>query len=297
MQRLELFSAPERAVVAIGCFDGVHVAHRTLLSETVSYAAAHGLAPAVFSFRGALPHKGDRLQSEEARLAAFRESGIARVFLADFSEVSMLSPEAFIEDVLKKTCNAAVAVCGEGFRFGKDAVGDAALLSERMTAVVVPSVTDGGVAVSSTRVREALSEGRPEEAARLLGAPYTLVGEVLHGKALGREYGIPTANMPFPEGSCIPKRGVYVTRVTVDGETYGAVTNVGVRPTVEADAAVNCESHVIGYRGDLYGKTVTVQFYRYLREERKFATENALMAQIRSDRKEAEKWLNNAGHS
>jgi riboflavin kinase/FMN adenylyltransferase len=134
-------------------------------------------------------------------------------------------------------------------------------------------------------------------AARLLGAPYTLTGRVTHGRQLGHRLGFPTANMDLPTGLCIPRNGVYAARVGVGESSYPAVANIGVRPTVTADGTVNCESHLIGFSGDLYGKEIRVSLIAFLREEKQFASQNELRLQIDCDRKEAEKWLNSVGHS
>lgn len=297
MQRVDFFDAPEKTVLAVGGFDGVHTAHRVLLSRAVTLANEKGLAPAVFTFAGGLPQKDTLLMSDEERLRIFREEGIARVFLFSFSEVSEMSPASFFEEVLSRICHASYAVCGEDFRFGKGASGDASLLGSFLPTDVIPSITDDEGAISSTRIRRAVRAGDMPLAARLLGTLYTVTGRVTYGKGLGHTMGFPTANVDFSEGMCLPKKGVYSSYVTVDGKRYPAVTNIGVRPTVSLGETPNCESHLIGFEGDLYGKDIRISLVAFLREERQFASQNELRLQIDRDRKEAEKCLNNAGHN
>lgn len=297
MQRVDFYDAPEKTVLAVGGFDGVHTAHRVLLSHAVRRAKEEGLAPAVFTFAGGLPQKDAALMTDGERLRIFRETGVARVFLFSFSEVSEMPPAVFFREVLSRICHASFAVCGEDFRFGRGASGDALLLNSFLPTLIIPSVKDGEGAISSTRIRSAVRAGDMPLAARLLGAPYTLTGRVTHGRQLGHRLGFPTANMDLPTGLCIPRNGVYAARISVDGNSYPAVTNIGVRPTVALGDTANCESHLIGFEGDLYGKDIRVSLLAFLREEKQFASQNELRSQIDRDRKEAEICLKNAGHS
>ena len=138
--------------------------------------------------------------------------------------------------------------------------------------------------ISSTRIRGLLEAGDVAAANRLLGPPHILSGIVTAGKQLGRKLGFPTANLPLPDGVLIPKFGVYATKVTVEGKTYPAVTNIGTRPTVNGKG-VNAECHLLDFTGDLYGKEITVAFYDFLRPEQKFDSLEALKAQIAADTK------------
>ena len=171
MRRVDFFDAPEKTVLAIGGFDGVHTAHRVLLSQAVRRARAEGLAPAVFTFAGGLPRKDAALMTDEERLSIFREAGVARVFLFSFSEVSEMMPDVFFCEVLSRICRASAAVCGEDFRFGKGASGDASLLGSFLPTLIIPSITDGEGVISSTRIRRAVRDGDMPLAARLLGMP------------------------------------------------------------------------------------------------------------------------------
>ncbi len=275
-------------VTALGFFDGVHIAHAALLEKTVAIAREKGLVPAVFTFLDA-PHKtGERLLSFEERLARFEVYGIEVVFAADFAALRSLSPEDFMERVLKGTCRSALAVCGFNFRFGKEARGDSALLSSLLPeSVILPPIELDGGTVSASRVRALLADGRVEEAARLLGAPYTVRGKVLHGKALGRTIGFPTANMK-PK-ALLPKDGVYETRVLLGSESYIALTDIGLRPTAETAGERRMETYIPHFSGDLYGKELSVSFLRRIRGEKQFDSIEDLKAQLARDLAEAER--------
>jgi riboflavin kinase/FMN adenylyltransferase len=278
-------------VTALGYFDGVHIAHAALLEHTVRLAKRLGAVPAVFTFRDA-PHKdGVRLFSYEERLAAFAAHGIEAVFTADFEKVRHLCAERFVEDILIGMCGARAAVCGYNFRFGKGAAGDAAMLQALLPeSYILPAVLLDGAAVSSSRVREALLAGDVEEAALLLGEPYTVSAAVLHGKGLGRRLGFPTANMKPDE--LLPQNGVYETRVAVGGRHYSALTDIGTRPTVEGEGERRMETYILHFKGDLYGQQLPVSFVRRLRGEKHFESAEELIAQLGADVKAIERTKN-----
>lgn len=157
---------------------------------------------------------------------------------------------------------------------------------------IIPAVTLDGVTVSSTRIRALLEQGEAEEAARLLGRPFSLSGPVRHGKGLGSSrLGAPTVNLVPPAGQLVPAYGVYAARVSVGGRVYGAVTNVGVRPTVDIDGGVTVESHLLDQSVQLYGKGCRVDFLRRLRPEQKFESMDALRRQIARDADSARSYL------
>ncbi len=284
---------PRETVLCLGNFDGVHRGHRALIAEAA--ALRNRCFPTavcgVFCFRELsadvlLPDPPAHLTTPEERMELFAEAGAEVVLLADFASIRSWSPEDFVRRVLRGACGCVGAVCGFNYRFGNGAAGTAETLRELLGApvTVCPAVMDGEEPVSSTRVRAALAEGRPRDAARLLGRPYAVSGEVRHGKELGRKLGFPTANLNFPPRAVIPRFGVYITDCTVDGSVYRGVTNVGVHPTVDSpETPANCETYLLGYGGDLYGKTVRVAFLNFLRPERSFPSESALREQIAAD--------------
>ena len=280
-----------KTVAALGFFDGVHIGHRRLLDRAVAIAGERGLVPAVFTFSDdARTFKPDaaRLTDFSEKLDLFREAGIETVFAADFPDFSGYSPEAFVSDVLIGLMKVAVAVCGFNFRFGARAAGDSEALVRLMRgaggeAEVVASTLLDGVVVSSSAIRTALAAGDVGLANRMLGRPYALTGNVEHGRGYGHTEGIPTVNLPIAPHVAVPRKGVYRSRVTVDGNGYSAVTNVGTRPTF-GGTTVNCESYLLDYRGaDLYGKTVAVELLGFLRDEKKFDNPEELYRQIERD--------------
>ncbi len=290
MEILKLPCPPytKETVTALGFFDGVHIAHASLLKQAVDAARERALTPAVFTFFDA-PHKqGEKLLSFQERLARFEKHGIETVFVADFAALKELSPIDFIENILKVTCRTAMAVCGFNFRFGKNAAGDAALLlSHFPCSIVLEPVMQDGRTVSASRVRKLLEEGKVEDAARLLGMPYTVSAEVTHGKELGRTIGFPTANMK-PD-AFLPKNGVYETSIFIDGKAYTALTDIGFRPTAEKEGERRMETYIPHFSGDLYGKNLTVSFVRRLREEKRFDSIEALKAQLLFDLAQTER--------
>lgn len=292
-----------RAVLCLGNFDGVHIAHASLIRQSRRMADeitrrdgenAHSpcLCGVFCFFRPSgdyfLPENTHptHLTTLKERIHALRDLGADLVWLCDFPSVRDLSPLGFME-MLRDTCHGVAVVCGYNHRFGKYAAGTTALLQDFFGAdnlSVLPALEVEGYPVSSTRIRACLSAGDVEAAERLLGRPYTLEATVLHGKSLGHTWGFPTANQNFPPDRLIPAYGVYaVTCVTPTG-TYPGVANVGLRPTVDgATARVNCETHIIGFAGDLYGKPLRVEFRKFLRPEQRFHSVEELKTAIRRD--------------
>lgn len=301
--RHALEDAPQAGpfVVTLGNFDGVHAGHRELLAEAARAAQARSLKSAVVTFD---PHpamvvaperKPKRLMTLDQRLAAFKSCGVDLAWVIPFSRsFSELAPEAFLEGLAKALRPVELHV-GRAFRFGRDRAGDLSLLRAwafghgcevKAHALRAP---DGGL-LSSTRVREALEAGEADEAAKLLGHPYTLTGIVVEGDRRGRHLGFPTANLAW-EQEQLPAAGVYVTEVRgthFDGPRLG-LTNVGEKPTFEG-RKLTVETHLPGYKGDLYGVRLDLSFLHRLRGERKFAGPDALREQIAQDVAEGEAW-------
>ena len=286
---------PTATVLCLGNFDGIHLGHRRLIEATLavkhSYAAAReNLLAGAWFFR-TLPSEilsdtpVPQIMTLEEKLAKFAALGLDLAYLADFSEMRELSPSAFVNDILKNRCNCIFAVCGFNYHFAHRGSGNADTLKELMggSAHVVDCLSVDGETVSSSRIRNLLQNGDVAAAEKLLGGGYSLSAPVLHGKKLGREMGVPTINQVFSHTAVIPKNGIYVTCTLIDGKQYPSVSNVGVRPSVETAGDVNCETHIIGFDGDLYGKTLTVTFKARLRDEQTFPSLSALTAQIKRD--------------
>lgn len=286
--------------VALGNFDGVHVGHAALISRAVEYARARGIKSAVWTFSddtASLPSKsGARcITSTDEKLALFRELGADYAFLVPFDEVRDYSPEKFVREILVEKCGAVCAVCGFNFRFGKGGAGDSAQLSRLMSprdCIVVPAVYVDSALTSSTAVRALVEGGDVESAAKLLGREFSIEVPVIEGKHLGRTIGIPTINQNFRDGYVIPKNGVYACTLRINGKDYRGVANVGVRPTIKEDGhKINCETHIIGYTGELYGEIVRTSFAKRLRDEMKFSSVEELRAQIRRDIEATKKYF------
>ncbi len=282
----------KRRVIALGFFDGVHLGHGALLNAVREQAAKLDAVPSVMSFDihpSALLSgvSVPLINSIEDRVALMREVyGIEDVILAHFDETMMHQPwEAFITDYLVDELGAVCVVAGHDFRFGDRGMGNAERLERKCAELgigcqIVGMVQVDGIQVHSTIIRSLISEGQMEEANRLLGHPHILTNRVGQGKHLGRTLGFPTVNLQFPPGVLIPAYGVYATRVWVDGVCHIAVTNVGVRPTVECTNEVNVEAFILDFSGNLYGKTLKLEFFRHLRGERRFPSVEALTAEV-----------------
>ncbi len=292
-----VLSANDRISCALGNFDGVHLGHRALLRIAAEKKNATKSAVWTFAEPSSRTTSGISLLTEpEERLAIFREIGIDIVFLCDFASVRGVDKETFVKDILYDACHVRHAVCGFNFHYGTKAAGNAETLQASFAALggkaeIVPAFTMNGVTVSSSEIRMALSQGDMEKAAMMLSRPYAITANISHGKKLGRTLGFPTANQIFPEGRALPRFGVYAVCITVDGVRYPGVANVGLRPTVEQSHAVNCETFLLQFDGDLYGKTVTTEFLHFLRAEQKFSSVSDLKAAVDRNITEAETYF------
>ena len=281
--------------IALGFFDGVHLGHAALLRQTRALADARGLRALALSFdvhpQTALGHPTPLLSTPAMREALLREEfGMDAVEFLHFAALMRMPWRQFFEDVLLGQYRARKLVCGYDYRFGAGGEGTAealaALCAERgIGCEIVPPVKLDGQVVSSTYIRKLISQGEVAEAARFLGRPYRLVGTVIHGSGLGRTMGVPTANLASGD-LLLPGRGVYITRAHVGETAWSAVTNVGTKPTLDGEG-LSVESWLPDYGGDLYGKTVALDFCQYLRPERKFASVEALRAEIVNNAEQA----------
>jgi len=287
---------PVQTAVTIGKFDGVHLGHRKLL-EAVLQEKENGYSSCVVSFSTPVDNERSVIYTKEEKRKLCKAMGVEVLAEYPFSEaIKEMSGEDFIDEILCGRLQAKVIVVGEDFRFGKGRSGDVALLQELekqygYRTVCVPKVEDDQVRISSTGIRSLLVEGKMKEANDLLGRPYAVFGEVLHGKKLGRTLGFPTMNLIPPMEKLLPAYGVYVTKTKVDGQWFDGITNVGLRPTVDMDKQVTVETHLFAYEGDLYGKQVEVQFLEFLRPERKFAEVEQLKSAMNEDFENAKAYL------
>lgn len=289
--------------VTVGAFDGIHRGHQGVLAHLKSKAADLGLPSTVIVFEP-LPREYFRPLEAPPRITNFRErltflaeTGVDRVLVLKFDEsLRAMTAEQFIRHVFVDGLGAQYIALGDDFRFGNSREGDfeyAQAMSEKFGYEVQPTGTIelAGERVSSTRIREALAAGHFDEAALLLGRPYTMTGRVEHGKKLGRELGSPTANIRIGRIRS-PLAGVYVVLASGAGlEAAPGVANVGTRPTVADSLRANLEVHVLDRTGDFYGQRLTVEFLCKLREEKKYDSLDALRAGIAGDIDQARVWL------
>ncbi len=279
------------AALAIGNFDGLHVGHRRILDRLASLAGRDGLNSLVLTF---FPHPARALagrdvpliQTLDQRLEGLRRTGIDGVLVVPLDrDLFALTGPAFAERVLVGALGARAVVVGANFRFGRGrtcGAPDLAALGRDFGFAVtaVPPVVRAGRTVSSSLIRRLLLKGDVAEAARLLGAPYEIGGRVVPGHGRGRALGFPTANLLTVHEILPP--GVFLTVASVGSRAFPSLTNIGVRPTF-GDNPPNVETHLLGFRGDLYGRIVRLEFVRKLRNERRFATPEALVRQVGRD--------------
>jgi len=290
------------ALLAIGNFDGFHGGHQAVAGEAIEWAHAEGRPSIIATFD---PHpvrffKPDvppfRLTTLEQRQELYLAAGATAmlVFHCD-GELAGTSAEDFITEILCQRFGAHGVVTGGDFTFGKGAKGNVDLLKtlggeHSLQSRIVDAVEQDGV-VSSSRIREALSEGKPELAAELLTRPFAIRGIVEHGDKRGREIGYPTANLAIDK-YLRPKYGIYAVtgRVLATGETLKGAANIGVRPQFEPPKEL-LEPHFFDFSGDLYGQEIEVAFHHFLRGEAKFDTLEALVEQMDRDCEEAKRLL------
>jgi len=293
-----------RPIVTIGNFDGIHLGHRAILDTVVRRASDLDGEAVVYTFD---PHPRKILRPEggpglltthDQKLELLEAAGVDVVIVEPFTrEFSRTDPNDFIRTCLHERIRPIEVYVGYDFHFGRDREGSMRLLTELgprlgFAVTIIPEVTVDEGDVNSTRIRQLLADGEPELAARMLGRPFTIRGEVVTGDERGRGIGFPTANVAA-ENEVLPAAGVYAGALRLlddgnpaEGASLPVVTNVGRRPTFQGEE-VRAEAHVIDWEGDLYGRRVELSFSLRLREERKFESVDALKAQIARDVDEA----------
>lgn len=259
-----------RIAVALGDFDGMHLAHKTVVTGA----------------------KNVTIYSVNNKFSLLQKSIMQRrypnVVFADFEHIKNLTGEEFMENILVGKFGAQMILCGFNFRFGKNASYSALdmrdYFKDRDIWVRILEPQDyEGQPISSTRIRKAVKEGRIEAANEMLGYNFTFESEVISGDKRGRTIGYPTINQHLPDGLIVPRFGVYESKVEVDGKVYKAFTNIGMRPTWRVEEPL-CETHIFDFDGDLYGKTITVELIKYLRPEKTFKDVNELKNQLNYDK-------------
>lgn len=296
------FQLNRDTAVAMGKFDGLHVGHRELLGRIIGQRD-RGLAPCVFTFDpspavffGA--SDGKELMTREEKRRAFCKMGVE--LLVEFPltrESAAMSPNLFIEEMLVKRLRCRYVAAGEDVSFGSGGAGDAALL-RRMgdrygyEAQTIEKVRLHGREVSSTYVRSCVESGHMEEAAELLGGPYTVGGNVCHGAGLGHTLDMPTVNLQPARAKLLPPFGVYFSRVLHRGKGYAAISNVGCKPTVTDAGCAGVETYLYDFDRDIYGQEIQVQLLAFHRPERRFDSVDALKRQLQTDMEAGRRYWN-----
>lgn len=296
----------ESCALTVGNFDGVHRGHQAMLARVVAAARSRSLVSGVMTFE---PHPREFFAAERAparvsnlrdKLAAFKCCGIERTFVAHFNgRFAQQTPDAFVEDVLISHCGMKWLLVGEDFRFGAKRAGDTALLTNyaadgAFELEVMPTLTYSGERISSSAVRQALASGDLARASALLDRAYTISGRVLHGRKLGRSLGFPTLNLKI-QHSRPALQGIFAVRVHgVAERSIAGVASIGLRPTLDDAGRWLLEVHLFDFADAVYGRLVSVEFVKKLRDEQKYETLGALSAAIGDDAALARSILNGA---
>jgi riboflavin kinase/FMN adenylyltransferase len=285
-------------VVALGNFDGLHIAHQRIVQSAVGYAKKHGLKSGVLLFdqhASEVTHQKRvaLITSNEEKIGMLSQMGVDFVYMKQFDKAFMKkTPEQFVQ-MLGQKLNVRAVCVGYDYTFGYRAEGTVAELQRLgkvygFEVIVTDQIVLDGTIVGSTYIRTLLLEGDVVRAARFLGRRYTLSGEVEKGLQNGRKMGIQTANLAYDTSAVLPREGVYAATTEVKGIAYPSVVNVGANPTFSADK-VTVESHILDFRGELYGTHLTITFLQRLRGDEKFPSVDALKAQIGRDIEAARK--------
>ncbi len=292
IEKTTMFQLNQKSAVAIGKFDGVHLGHQALLRKII-VQKERGLLATVFTFDASASAffggEGKELTTKKEKRQIFEQMGVDVLIEFPLNTVTAATePEEFVRRFLVNQMKAAYICAGPDLSFGKKGAGNHALLayfSEEYDYRVelIDKVMAEGSEVSSTRVREAVRQGKMESAASMLGGPYSVNGCVEHGKKLGRRIGMPTANLIPEEDKLLPPNGVYYSRVITKGTCYKGISNVGCKPTVSDSTAMGVETYLYDFEGDLYGTDIIVQFLAFRRPEKKFDSVESLKAQLVQD--------------
>jgi len=304
----------DNTAVALGKFDGLHQGHQVLLNKIKNYKSK-GMKAVMFTFDyhpGNLFNKNEMsliYTSEERRIIAKRLGIDVLIEYPFTTETAAMEPIDFVEKILVDKIDARYIVVGEDFHFGKQRKGDVNFLKKLSSPLgytldecakittIIPKGFLGNTEpitkeISSTLVRKAIADGNLELANEMLGRPYAIMGEVVHGREIGRTIGMPTANIIPAKNKMLPPNGVYSSNTILNGELYHSVTNIGINPTVAENVSKRVETYVYDFKGDIYGKQLEVQLFHYDREEMKFDSIAALKEQMYKDKLKAIEYFN-----
>ena len=279
-----------KTAAALGSFDALHKGHLKVIGEAVDFAKKNGLLSLVQLVE--MPNQSERVKTLEKRLEILNNMGVDIVVIEEFTqEFKTVEYADFVADYIRDIYNAKAVFAGEN-RFGHGAKGDTQKLIQECAKygieVFIQSCVESGGIISSSRIRQLVKSGQVQDVAELMIVPYSVSGEVVHGEGIGKNLGFPTANINIPRNTVVPKDGVYISKVLFDGKEFLGITNVGSKPTVDINDK-NIETYIAYYNGNLYGKTIEVQFLKYLREIKKFDSLQELKRQLQKDKENIKK--------
>jgi riboflavin kinase/FMN adenylyltransferase len=278
--------------VALGKFDGIHMGHQVLI-DGLNREKQRGMQALIFTF-GSSPNavlqggSKKNIYTSEEKALYFSELGVDILLEYPFTkEFASITPEDFVVNCLVRQLGTKAVYVGEDFHFGKGRSGNVSLLKSMgetygFTVHAVPKKTKHGKVISSTTIRDML-ETNFFAANDMLGNPYFVYGEVVHGKHLGNTIGYPTINQLIPEQKLVPGFGVYASRVSIDGYYYSGISNLGKKPTIEGENRLSLETYILDFNGDLYGRQLKTELLYFIRPEEKFKNIDALREQIGND--------------
>ncbi len=296
MEIIEKYSAGEKDApfcIALGSFDGVHLGHQKLIRLLMEESRHFGTRSMVYTFskhprRVLSPGKPIYMLTDNTKRAEIMEGlGVDYMFLEDFSRIKDLGAEDFVKEVLIGYFHAKCVIIGYNYRFGHKGEGNAEIMEKLgekygFKVDVVPAVVVGGHTVSSSMIRHVVRSGAVENGPVYLGRPFSLHGTVVLGKQNGEVMGIKTANIEVSNVMTLPHKGVYYTTTQVKDRLYKSVTNIGYNPTFDGEC-LTVETHLIGFKDDIYDEHIEIFFLRRIRDEVKFAAMQELVEQIRKD--------------
>ena len=282
----------EEVSIALGNFDGVHVAHQSLINKMIEESKELGIKSSILLFVNHTREvttntKTELLTTEKDKLKILEDLGVDIVYKIRFNkDIMSLSPEDFVKNVLVNELNVKSVTVGFDYRFGHKASGSSedlkSICKDYNIRVNIVDPVYKDELVSSTKIREYIRDGRIEEANEMLGREYSIRGKVIPGNQVGRKLGFPTANIEVDSNYLVPKYGIYAAMVEIDGKDYISATNVGITPTFSGNK-LKLENHIIDFKGDIYGKELNTRFIKYIREEIKFDNLDDLINQIDED--------------
>lgn len=299
----ELLHPSQPVHLAIGMFDGVHLGHQQLLQLTLQNASANNGIAAALTFDQhpnnivAPNHIPPAIQNLQTRLQTLKTTGIHAAIVTPFTPAfSQIHGKTFIRQLAQDLHPLSSICIGQGFTFGHKRSGTCQLLQQlesqlHYTTHILPPVSLNSCPVRSTIIREKIAAGLLNEASQLLGRPYSITGEIIHGDHLGRQLGFPTANLNV-QNLALPPLGVYSANAILNHKSYPAILNLGIRPTLnQSTPTLRLETHILDFQQDIYGAYLEVQPLQFLRGEKKFASLEALRQQIQSDLQQARNLL------